>query len=190
MDVGYDTIAPSVLFKYISYLVSQNAFLKDIKITATTHTGGMLYIGDGKELHTPLSRMSCEASISHDSIYGFDLEGMCISVYQIAEEFCENLEKGLFSALYKITDFTGNVVDAHGQGINYDVLLETIEKLQIDFDDDGKPKLPTMVVHPDTKFKLDVEGEAAYNARLDDIIARKKEVFYAKKGRRRLSRIN
>lgn len=98
----------------------------------------------------------------------------------------------MFSTLTQVTDFTGNVVDGKGKGLSHEMLIEMLEKIHIDFDQDGNPLLPSIVIHPDMaknfeKLKAD---EDLYKSRFDEIINRKRDAYYAEKGCRGLSRID
>lgn len=186
----YGSLVSSLLNKYIVFLMAQHPILSGIKITTSVHSGGMLYMNKDAELKAPINRLSCETSIAHDAIYNFNIEDVCSSIYDLAEAFCLNMEKELLSTIGTITEFTGNTVDANGEAFNYESLLRVIEKIEIDFDESGNPKWPSMVMHPDTKVDFNLDLLDVYKPRFDEIIARKKELYYAKKGRRGLSRVN
>lgn len=186
----YDALVSAVLKKYIMCLMAQHPILSGIKITESVHSGGMLYMNKDADLKAPLNRLSSETSITHDAIYNFNIEDVCSSIYEFAESFCVNMEKELFSTIGTITEFTGNKVDANGKAFNYESLLEAIEKIEIDFDESGSPKWPSMVMHPNTRVDFSSDALNIYKPKFDEIIARKKELYYAKKGRRGLSRVN
>ncbi|MHC1698825.1 MAG: hypothetical protein AB9919_12345 [Geobacteraceae bacterium] len=161
-------------------------------MTKKLHSGGIIYKSAEKELEVPLGMMSAEVAVTVDDVYGFDLEKLCLDIYEYAQSFLKDMTKKLFSTMSQVTDFTGNVIDGKGKGISNEMLIEMLEKIHIDFDQEGNPLLPSIVIHPDMvksfeKLKAD---ENLYKPRIDEIIDRKREAYYAEKGCRGLSRID
>jgi hypothetical protein len=66
----------------------------------------------------------------------------------IVEEFVTQKEKLLIRKVEEATEAMGNVVDAKGQGLSPPLILNVLEKMDIDFDDKGKPKNLVLVIHP------------------------------------------
>jgi hypothetical protein len=181
-----------ILAKYSRYIVSQDSLVGDIHMTKKLHSGGVIYKSAEKELEVPLGVMSAEVAVTMDDVYGFNLEKLCLDIYEYAQSFLKDMTKTMFSTLSQVADFTGNVIDGKGKGVSYEMLIDMLEKIHIDFDQDGNPLLPSIVIHPDMaksfeKLKAD---EDLYKPRIDAIINRKREAYYAEKGRRRLSRFD
>jgi len=181
-----------ILAKYSKYIHSLDPLVGDIPFTRKLHSGGVIYRSEEKKLEIPLGMMSAEVSITVDDVYNFNLEKICIDIYEYAESFLKDITKTMFSTLSQVTDFTGNVVDGKGKGINHEMLLEMLEKIHIDFDQEGNPLFPSIVMHPDMakNFEKLKSDEELYKPRYDEIINRKREAYYAEKGRRGLSRID
>ena len=102
----------------------------------------------------------------------------------------EKQVRATYEDLNKVTQETGNVIDAKGT-LTADVFFAAIEKIWIEFDSDGKPRLPTMVIHPHQAEDWKKLGELMYadpaNAqRMDDIIRRKKERWRERESSRKL----
>lgn len=181
-----------ILAKYSRYLAAQDPLVSDIPVTKKLHSGGVIYKSDEKELEIPLGMMSAEVIVAIDDVYDFNLEKTCTDIYEYAESFLRDMTKTMLSTLSQVTDFTGNVVDGKGKGISHEMLIEMLEKIHIDFDQEGNPLLPSIFIHPDMaknfeKLKAD---EDQYKSRIDEIINRKREAYYAEKGCRGLSRID
>ena len=60
-----------------------------------------------------------------------------------------------FEVMDNATKKTGNVVDGKGKPISFDLILETLEKIQIDFDQNGDPLMPTMMISPAMRPRLE-----------------------------------
>lgn len=80
-----------------------------------------------------------------------EIEQMTLDkVYQRYKEMAITIgiekEKHLLGVIEQATEAVGNVVDTKGEPITPDTFLDTVEKMQIDFDECGKPILPSIVV--------------------------------------------
>jgi len=181
-----------ILRKYSEYIRSLDPIVGDIASTRKLHSGGVIYRSEQKKLAIPLGKMSAEVSVNVKDVFEFNLEKTCIDIYEFAESFLRDMTQTMFSTLSKVTDFTGNVVDGKGKGITHEMLLEMLEKIHIDFDQDGNPQLPSMIIHPDMAkaFEKLKSDEDMYKARYEEIITKKREAYYAEKGHRGLSRID
>jgi hypothetical protein len=185
-------IDAKILAKYSRYIISQDPVVGDISMIKKIHSGGVIYKSAEKELAVPLGVMSAEMAITMDDVYGFNMEKICLDIYEYAQTFLQDITKTMFSTISQVSDFTGNVIDGKGKGVTHELLIEMLEKIHIDFDRDGNPIMPSIVIHPDMaktfeKLKAD---EGLYKSRIDKIINRKREAYYAEKGRRGLSRID
>lgn len=99
--------------------------------------------------------------------------------------------KGFFQELNKVTAFSGNSIDARGEEFSYDMLLDTLEKSDIRFDENDEPIFPKMVVNPSLAKKIsELEITENHKKREKDIICKKREEHLAKKCYRKLSKIS
>jgi len=78
-------------------------------------------------------------------------------VETLAEEMRGQLKKFLFEDIDRITHETGNVVDVRGQEISLDHYLEMIDKIHMDFDEQGNPLFPDHIAHPNTANMLEAK---------------------------------
>ena len=181
-----------LLAKYSRYINSLDPLVGDIPITKKLHSGGVIYRSDKKKLEIPLEMMSAEVSITVEDVDTFNLDKICTEIYMFAETNLTSMKKMMFSNLSQVTDFTGNVIDGKDKGISSEMLLEMLEKIHIDFDQEGNPQFPSIVIHPDMakNFEKLKSDEELYKPRFDEIINRKREDYYAEKGCRGLSRID
>ena len=110
---------------------------------------------------------------------------------KLAEDLSSQQSKMVFERLDQITDRTGNVVDAEGQAINPDLILQSLEKIEIDFSEDGQPRLPTLVVSPEhyerlKEKMLEWEKDEHYKRRFDELIERKRQEWRDRESHRKL----
>ena len=86
-----------------------------------------------------------------------------------------------------VTQSTGNIVDAGGEKFSFELLVETLEKIEWSLDDEGELVMPSIIMHPDQMKKLPAEATPAQKAELDELKRRKKEELLAQRRSRRLS---
>lgn len=88
----------------------------------------------------------------------------------------------------EITNATGNVVRADGQPISWDLISDMLEKMPLDFDEQGNPLMPTMYASPEGAAQArEMTPTPEQQLRRSEIIERKRAEFYAQKRTRRLS---
>lgn len=65
-----------------------------------------------------------------------------------ATDLAREMRKHFFNRVSEILEEAGQAVDADGRPLTPDLLLECFEKMDIDFDNKGWPKFPTLIVSP------------------------------------------
>ena len=180
-----------ILTKYSYYLQSLDPVLSKIGIYPDLHRGGVKYRNESKELIIPKTTISATISISFDDIIDYKIELFCEQLYIFVNKQIQEIFKMLFKTMNQITQFTGNVTDAKGAKFNLDLFLDTFEKLELDFDEDGKPIFPTLIVGPELFEKIKhLKMTPEQEKRFGEIIEEKKKKYYASKCYRRLSYID
>jgi hypothetical protein len=120
-----------------------------------------------------------------------NLEQMFEALRGAAEDMAKQSETMLFTTLDEVTKESGNVFDAGGRPFEPSMLLDNLEKMHIDFDEHGKPEMPTIVLHPDL-FKSIKDRLAEWDAdpkiklRREQILAAKKEEWRDRESNRKL----
>jgi len=117
-----------------------------------------------------------------------DIEALVAQMDLAADDLAEGLVGVLIENINKVTESTGNVVDAGG-AFTFEKFYEALEMIDWSLDDDDQLSMPQLVVHPDTAEKLQALPEltAEQKAALDDLKRRKHEELLARRRRRRLS---
>jgi hypothetical protein len=142
---------------------------------------------DGEELEILPTAVRVPLSVDIPSVVSGDLGSLRAALDAAAEEQEKAIAHALFSGISELTDYTGNKVDAGGRPISWDLITDTLEKMEIAFDEDGKMDL-TLVVHPDTAKKLEELGPPTpeQQARYDAVLETKRQEWQARKRQRRL----
>jgi hypothetical protein len=117
-----------------------------------------------------------------------DIGDLHAEVSGIADQRLEQTMRAYFALVMEVTQRTGNAVDARGDAA--EGFLGMLERMDIHFDEDGKPALQ-MVVSPDDAERVRAQLAAftpGQHRRFAEIISRKREAYRASRRRRRLPR--
>lgn len=105
-------------------------------------------------------------------------------------EVLSQQERLVFEKVEAAAASVGNAVEAQGRPLDADLLLEVWERVWIDFNPDGRPRLPMITVPPGAQEKMEIAvkqlEEEPFRSRLAVIIERKKEEWHDREDRRKL----
>jgi hypothetical protein len=138
-----------------------------------------------------LTETSAEYSIKNEDLKNFDFAAFARFARTMGVQFLDAKKRMLFEAMHEATEMTGNVVDRRGKPLDHDAIFEMLELIQIDFDVQGQPDMPSMVIHPDMgptieRLAKEAEESPELQKRHDQIMRRKKEEFLAREADRKL----
>jgi hypothetical protein len=108
-----------------------------------------------------------------------------------ADSMASQSETALFASIGRVTDEVGNSIDVGGKPFTPEMLLDMLDKMWIEFDDQGRPEMPTMVMHP-TMFESirsrfpEFDKDPLFMSRHAEIMARKKEEWRDRESNRKL----
>lgn len=184
-------IEGKIIEKYFRHLANEDIVLREIKSFRVLHGGGFRYEKDEKELHSPIHKVATEVVYKYDEIINFDLESFCNRLYDMAIDRIGQLQRMMYEGIKETTELSGNTIDARGSKFNPDFLLEMLEKIEISFDENGEPNLPQLHVAPETFKQIkNLDYTPEHKKRQNEIIEKKKKLWYAKKRYRKLSYID
>lgn len=121
----------------------------------------------------------------------FGYEDALRMVHEAAEKMARKQTKMLFSRLNEAVEEVGNSLDAQGQPLSAELILKMWETMQFDFDEQGNPKMPTLVFNPVQKQNVEeqfrrLESEHQLRKRRREIMNRKRLDWYDRESRRKL----
>jgi hypothetical protein len=132
--------------------------------------------------------VSGESSLSWDSIRNGKIDEYTHFLVDISESQRKSLARHFFENISQITDATGRTVNAKGQPLTVDLILDLLEKVEFGFDDDGNPQYPTLVLPPSAIERLKkLQFTPEQDKRWKQIIEENRARFNASKRTRRLS---
>lgn len=135
-------------------------------------------------LYRPMA-VQHEWTVSIQEVASFNLDQFLADLFALADSMGGQMVRSMLEHISDVTDEYGNTIDAAGRDF-YDVYAETLETIEMTFDDEGRPNL-TIVMHPDQVEELrDKQPTPEQEARLDAILERRKEEWLASRRRRNL----
>lgn len=108
------------------------------------------------ELTSPLFRaitVAVDHSLSFDEVLTFDVSATLARFFEIADDWGGQLTRGVLGHISDVSDEYGQSIDGSGRDF-FDVLIEAFESLEVTFDGDGEPEIPTLVVGPGVMDKM------------------------------------
>lgn len=137
--------------------------------------------------NTPLM-IESKVIIKWDDIRSCNLNALAEQVDAIAEERLSIVMPHIFRVFEKTCNAAGTGTDAGGKPFSFEIYLAALEKIDLRFDGEGQPILPTLVVHPDMAkhiASLPPPTEEQQRAYID-LIERKRREFNARRRDRKL----
>lgn len=146
---------------------------------------------DGTEEEAKVKRMKAEMKITLKEIEAKKPQIILDKIYAAAKEIAIQQSKIFYKQIEKAVEKVGNVIDVGGRPFSINDLFKMFEKLQLDFDENGRPYLPTFICREkayesisEVLPQLDTDPEC--KKRFAEIIAKKKEEWRAREINRKL----
>lgn len=111
---------------------------------------------------------------------------------ECAEEFARSMSKQFYRIMDQATREAGTAVDAKGKPFSFQLYLEALETVEIQFDEtEDKPDIPMIIMGPQqyAKCKREIESWATDAEKIDHIekvIHRKYQEWYDRENNRKL----
>lgn len=152
------------------------------------HAGPVRNVRGPAPLDQKMPAIEAESSISVNAVRTTNVEAFACFLYELAQSHIQAFAPEFFKGLNEVIDAVGTSVDAEGKQFSFDMLNDALEKMHIEFDDEGEPILPTLVMHPNALERIKrMTPTPEQEKRQDEILERKKAEYYASKRTRRLS---
>ncbi|MEY2454824.1 MAG: hypothetical protein QOD92_4398 [Acidimicrobiaceae bacterium] len=106
------------------------------------------------------------------------------AINKMSEDYASSVVPQMLEHISRLTEATGNVVDAQGRTV-WEAQLEMLETISLSFDEDGNPSLPSIVMNPNDELG---DPPAGFEEKFNDVIARRRDEWLAGRRSRRLPR--
>ncbi|MFC1965861.1 hypothetical protein ACFLWI_02795 [Chloroflexota bacterium] len=184
----YESSALRFISDVLQGFLSVDPLFSGIERDYTTHRGPIRNVPGDTPLDQSMFTVSGESSLSWESIHNGKIDDYIHFLVDISESQRKSLAKHFFRNISEITDVTGQSLDAKGQPLTVDLILDLLEKVEFGFDEDGNPQYPTLVLPPAAIERLKtLEFTPEQEQRRTQIIEEKRARFNASKRTRRLS---
>ncbi len=157
------------------------------------HEGDKLiyYTVDGEKKETTFDIIQSKFTIKNDKIITEGSKALIPIANEIIGDLQNQLGNNILAKLEETTKETGNVVDGKGKEISPDLIFKALEKMQIDFDEEGNPYMPTMFVSPEMGKKIgdklpEWKKDRTHKKKVDDLMIKKKEEWDDRESNRKL----
>lgn len=152
------------------------------------HAGPIRNVRGQNPLDQDMLPIEASSMIKKESIRNTNIDEITFFLYSLAQDIMNTMGREFFKGITEVTKATGQVVDAKGEPLSLDHVLDTLEKISLEFDKDGKPIMPQIILPPEMfeRFRKLKESDDQ-RKRLEKIIINKREEYYAKQRTRRLS---
>ncbi|MGO4478048.1 hypothetical protein AB4Z32_17510 [Massilia sp. 2TAF26] len=104
---------------------------------------------DGSVDETTMNKASAELSLDYAEVPMLTHDDVLAKLDQIAQQMASQMSQRAFETINEAVEAVGNTVNAGGRPLGPDACLEILEKMHLDFNDDGTHREVTVVVHPE-----------------------------------------
>ncbi len=193
MTYNKSLLENDLLTKNYLILKKNDTLLGQIQTVSVIHGGGMLYESkESKKQHrSEMQKISTSLNLKNEIIRDYRMDEFCIFMNEFINNQLQESSKMILNETTAFTEFTGNIMDNRGKPLDYEYYLGLIEKIDIRFDKDGNPIMPTMFCGKGLFEKFSkINATEEQNLKFKKIIQTKKEAWYANKYHRKLSYID
>ena len=130
-------------------------------------------------------KMEVNQEVESAELEGMNHEMVLNMINHMGKEMAEKQAKLSYEVIIKTSEQMGNVTNSSGGSLSVDSLLKALEKIHIDFDEEGQPSGLTFVANPNTPIDKDV-SQIANNPRYQELMERKREEWRVRESHRKL----
>lgn len=146
---------------------------------------------DGSVSTTAYQKTEVQFTIQKKDLPRLTPQELIAKIDDAAGKMAEEASKHLFEELERAVAEVGNVVNAQGKPISSELLLQMLQKIQMDFDEEGRPRGLTMVVGPKLAEALKLlipqwESDPEFSRRHRALMEMKREEWRDRESRRKL----
>jgi len=142
----------------------------------------------GEVVHNPPVTLEAKFVLRYDDIRSSSADALAEQMDSAADQNLSVVMPHFFDILARTSQAAGTASDAGGKPFSFELFLASLEKIDISFDDSGKPELPTMIVGPEIAKQIQAMPPITAEQRslLDELIERKRKEHNARRRNRKL----
>lgn len=142
----------------------------------------------GKDDSSALKQLSAGDSLDIIKLNSGDTSEVLKFINTIALSYSNQMQDMMFKSISEVCDENGNSVNANNLSLE-DMILAMYTKIQIDFNQDGSPKMPQIILgesYFDKVKELFDNSGPELNKKIDLIISNKKQDWLERENNRKL----
>lgn len=169
-------------------LRARDPILASVRYEQVGHVSSGVVPGDSAQGASWPVNMAISFSASVEAMLTCDLDSWAAMISDAADEALSVLMPQFLRGMDEACDRAGTAVDAGGKPFDHDLFLESMERYELDFDEAGKPRMPTIFASPGVleQIRRLPPWTPDQTARYESIIERKRNQFNARRRVRRL----
>ena len=146
---------------------------------------------DGSIDEENLESTTVKLEVKFEEVEKMNHEMVLDKINRAAEEMASKMAKLFYERLTESAEEVGNVVSAGGEPFSIDLFFEMLEKIHVDFDEEGNPIQLMCPVNPKLLPSIaetisQAKANPANDRRYEAIIERKREEWYVRESNRKL----
>jgi hypothetical protein len=173
--------------------IEKEPFLSRIRKNIV-HEGDSLVVtsSNGYSSQTTFPTFESEFNISYDDLLKKGPEAYFEKKADVAKDMASKLVGNVYTKIDEVTEKTGNVVSAKkGEGITPNLILDLLEKIEINFDEKGNPIMPEIHLSKEdfeklNAQKIDPKTIAEIEKRRKEIVDKKRKEWIDRESNRKL----
>ncbi|MFN2468893.1 MAG: hypothetical protein ABR521_12265 [Gaiellaceae bacterium] len=167
-----------------SPLLSQIQF-----VDAGGTVGSRVRSREGMDVELEPGGVDMDVTADLKAVRAGDLSVLHVEMDEAAEQLAQGLVGLFVETMNKVTEGTGNVIDAAGQQLSFELIYEMLEKVEFSVNENNELVMPSLLIHPDQAEKLQKLEPLTPDEerRMAELKKRKREEALARRRRRRLS---
>ena len=146
---------------------------------------------DGFEDSDELKLIESGFKVSDEELIEKGPKAVFNKIPSIVEDMVAQRSRVIFEKMDEVTERTGNVIDGEGKELSPELIFNTLEKIEINFDELGNPIMPTLVVNPEMYKKIQNNPDRwketpEMKAKLAELLKKKYGEYIDRESRRKL----
>lgn len=188
ITIGYYDVAFFKVFQRLAdQAFAQHPILSHVERQVTEHCGPVRNVPGPEPLDQGPFAAQDSLTLDAETIRSSDCNAFAEQLAQTAIGVMNAGSRAFHSRMTEMCDHSGQTVSAGGKPATWDLILDMLEKVHIDFEPDGRPRLPTLALPPAVRRRLAAQPMTeAQEARQERILKKKLEEFNARRRTRRL----
>ena len=146
---------------------------------------------DGVTKDVDFKQSLVERKVKFEEAKGLQPEEFLAVAEEMGKEMGQKMLTNILEEMRAVTEEVGNVIECHGQGLSFENFLELSQKIQTDFDSDGRPREKFLMMGKDalTSFNenfLEWEKDPEKRAAMEEVMAKQQADYDEREARRRM----